>query len=430
MEPNYVPADKLPQDLQFVPEDKLPADLVKKAAPEAKEEAEPGFVRKAYNFMGGATGLGGTGGALLGTAFAPETGGLSLLIPVVAAALGGGTGAALEGKSPLKEGLKEGAMQGVFGGLGKVARPAWQFAKDSVVKTFGSRELVSEAAESLLKKWMNPAVKGADLYAAAEATRKLIPTSSTARTVDNLLREEVGRMPLPVKTELLEVLGPIQNFSTVARGRGFQLVRTQPVADAMADVRRLSNAARQAFSGQNPNTDLGNAINKVRAALLDDLERAGVPEVKMASRAYRKEMAIEDLARQIAKPNPGIKIRDYARDNPLFKGAFSKAEQDQIDRITKKLAFVAPSGASGVLGKMATTTMGGVAGGTLGGIAGYVAPEYLRTLLASPAGRSFMEHTLADSYKLGPSKLANYIAPMWSTFARGLMAGGDSSEYE
>lgn len=400
----------------------------KQAAPEAKEQAEPGFVSKAYNFMGGATGLGGTGGALLGAALAPETGGLSMLIPIVAAGLGGAGGAAIEGKNILKEGLKEGAMQGVFGGLTKVAKPAWQFAKDSVVKTFGSRELVSEAAESLLKKWMNPAVKGADLYAAAEATRKIIPTGETARTVDDILSKQLNRMPLPQQGELVRILEPLRDFVTVGRGRGFQMVRSQKVADAMADVRMLSKEATTAFKADK--NELGNAINNVRASLLNDLEKAGVPEVKLASRAYRKEMAIEDLARQISKPNPGIKIRDYARDNPLFRNAFSQAEKDQIDRITKKLAFVAPSGASGVLGKVATTTFGGATGGALGGIAGFVAPEYIRTLLASPAGRNFMEHTLADSYKLGPSKLANYIAPMWSTFARGLMAGGDASDYE
>ena len=218
-----------------------------KGAKEAKapQDIEPGWMRSAYNFMGGASGLGGTAGAIGGAALAPETGGLSLLIPVVAAALGGAGGAALEGKNPLKEGAKEGAMQGIFHGGQRALKPAWQFAKESAVKTFGSRELVSEAAENLLKRWMNPNMTAKSLYDAAESTKAVIPLFETARTVNTTLQKEVSRMPLDVQGEIKRILGPIQNFVTVGRGKGQQYITSQNVADAMADVRRLGHEQRK-----------------------------------------------------------------------------------------------------------------------------------------------------------------------------------------
>ncbi len=277
---------------------------------------------------------------------------------------------------------------------------------------------MAEAAENLLKKWINPATTAKDLYAAAEATQKVIPASNTARVVDDLLKAEGGRMPLPQKQELMDILGPIKDFVTVGRGRGYQMIRSQNVADAMADVRRLSAAAREAFSGANPRTDLGNSINRVRAALLDDLEKAGVPEVKLASQAYRKEMALEEIGRMLGKSEPGTKIRDFARDNPLFKGAFTPRETELIDKITKKVQFTVPTGMAGAAGRMLTGGAGMVTTGSpFGLLLGWAGPEAIRKMLASPKGQQFIEKSLEGNYKLGPEWAA--AAAM---FARGLMA--------
>ena len=151
--------------------------------PRTVKEPEPkGFIRKAYDFMGQNTGLGATGAALIGTALAPETGGLSLLIPALAAAAGGAAGAATEGKNPLTEGAKEGIMQGVFGGAGKVAQPAWQFLKNSAIKTFGGRAGVSEAAEGLFKKWFTPAEAAEAVYKKAAATGATVPLAAPGIT--------------------------------------------------------------------------------------------------------------------------------------------------------------------------------------------------------------------------------------------------------
>lgn len=307
-------------------------------------------------------------------------------------------------------------------GVGRALTPAYRLGKSALVSTLGSRELVAEAGEKLLKKWINPATTAKDLYAAAEATRKVIPGGETARAVDSLLKTEVNRMPLPQQEELLDILGPIKDFVTVGRGKGFQMIRSQLVADAMSDVRRLGAEASTAFRAGK--SDIGNALNKVRAARLNDLEKAGVPEVKAASKAYRKEMALEDLGRMIAKPAPGTKIADFSRDNPLFKNAFEPKEWDLIDKVVKRVSFVVPTGMSGAIGRTLTTAAGGAAGGwtnPLGWMIGVAGPEAMRKFFTSAKGQAFIEGTLAKNIEMGPEWAA--AAAM---FARGLMARGEA----
>lgn|SRR5262245_2797455 len=359
---------------------------------------------------------GGAAGAAIGTMIAPGPG--TAAGALIGEMLGGGGGEYLSQKLGWSEPSGASiALSAAAPGIGKAVKPAWQFAKELGVKSLASRPLVAEAAESLLKKWLSPAATSESLRQAAASTRAMIPTNSTAKAVDDLLKVEINRMPLPTQERLKEVLQPLANFSTVARGKGFQIVRTQNVGDAMADVRRLASEARTAFSGANPNNELGHALNKVRNSLLDDLERAGVPEVREAAKAYRKEAALEELGRLMGKSEPGTKIRDFARDNPMFKGAFTPKEMDLIDQISKKVTFVAPTGGAGVLGRLATMTTGGFAGGPWGVLLGAAGPEGIRTLLSSAKGQQFIERTLAGNYRLGPEWAA--AAAM---FARGLVA--------
>ena len=388
-----------------------------KAAPKEEPIDEPGLLRRFFNTAkgipipmagaaaGGALGsLGGPAGTLIGTMG------------------GGGLAEWLQQKMGVTEPSKlDIAVTTLAPGVGKALKPAWQLAKQTAVSTLASRPLVAEAAESLLKKWLNPATKAADLYATAEATKKVIPAATTARAVDDLMSKEVGRMPLAQQTEILDILGPIKDFVTVGRGRGFQMIRSQTVADAMADVRRLGLEAKRAFKADN--SDLGNSLNKVRSALLDDLEKAGVPEVKAASRAYRKEMALEDLGRMMGKSEAGTKIRDFARDNPLFKGAFDEKEMALIDQISKKVQSVAPTGASGVIGRGITSGIGFGAGGFWGALVGLAGPEAVRKMLASPKGQQFIEKTLSGNYDLGPE-----YAAMLAVFARSFIPRSEAGE--
>ena len=444
-----VPTEKIPEELKFVPEDKIPESARRRLGPGETEEEGPkdlsaggvlgrSFGRQAYNFMGRGPGIGGTAGAVLGTALGPSTGGLSILVPALTAAAGGGFGAIAEGegKSPYKEGAKEGLLQGATGGLARVAKPAFQYAKGSVMKTFGGRAGVSEAAESLFKKWFAPQVAAETLYKRAAASGVHVPLSETATVIDDVLKNEVNRMPTKAQAELKDLLEPLQNFVTPTVGKTKQrFLISQPVTDSLADIRRLSAAAREAFGGKNPNTDLGNAINRVRAAMFDDLEKVGVPEAREASKHYRRQMAIETLSEQISRPIPGVKLRDAYRKNALFDKSFDPAEKAQIDRIVRKLDTVTPSGLSGAFGKMITTGVGAVIGApfgpighAVGSVAGYVGAEQIRELLASPAGRDFMERTLADSYRLGSGKVVQTLGPAWAIFARGLMSGTEDPQ--
>ncbi len=183
----------------------------KGAEAKAPEDIEPGWMKKAYNFMGGASGLGGTAGALGGAALAPATGGFSALIPILGAMAGGAGGAALEGKSPIKEGLTEGAMQGVFHGAQRALKPAWQFGKESLVKTFGSRELVSEAAENLLSELLTDLGKLKERMATATPEKKeqmVYVYNRNAHTIKARFGEFSGRF----KTLLPLVAAKVSNI--------------------------------------------------------------------------------------------------------------------------------------------------------------------------------------------------------------------------
>lgn len=387
---------------------------------------ERGFLSKAYDFMGKRTGIGATAGGILGTALAPETGGLSILLPALMAGAGGATGAITEGKSPIKEGLFEGATQGIFGGGAKALKPLKQFAERTAIKTFGGRAGVSEAAEGLFKRWFTPKQAASALYEKAAQTGAVVPLAETATTVNGMLKGETGRLPLEIQSELKAHLEPIQKFITPTAGKNKYLV-AQNVEDSIADVHRLSEASRKAF--KDGKTDLGRAINSVRASMLDDLDKVGVPEVREASKNWRRRMAIEELSEQIARPFPGIKLRDAYRKNPLFDKSFTAPEKEQIDRIVKKLEYVTPSAMSGAFGKAISGAAGALAGAPLGPIAsgalgwgGVVGAEYLRELLQSPVGRNFMERVLDDSYKMGTGKVVQTVGPVLAIFARGLMS--------
>ena len=387
---------------------------------ETGETRKPGMLDKAYDFMGGRTGLGGMAGMGLGAALAPISGFSSFLIPALAGAAGAGAGALTEGKNPLKEGLTEGALDLAIPGGARLVKPAFRLGREAIVKTFAGRTGVSEAAESLLRKWLEPTVKASELYAQAEATRATIPYNETARAVNQAMKTESGRMPLGTQKEILGVLEPLEKFMTPATTQGGKAVKSAPVSDAMAEVRRLGLEVKRAFKAGN--SDLGRTLNNVRAAMLDDLERAGAPEVKAASRAYRKEMAIDELSRNISRPQPGVKVRDLARKNPLFKGAFDPGEWSQINRIVEKLEHVAPSGGSGIIGRATTTLFGSEAAGIPGAVAGWLGPDAIRWLLSTPYGRGVTERVLASEIK--PSgRTLGVLAKVAEALASGKLTG-------
>lgn len=352
-----------------------------------------------------------TAGSMLGTGLGTAFGPPGILI---GESLGSGGGELLSQALGWSEPSKGAVIAAMAGGpLGRTLKPLFRFGRAAAVSTLGGRALVSEGAESLLKKELAPGVASKILYDTAEKSGKSIPYNLTKIAVDDVVQKELAQLPTQTRREVLKSFAPMMRALNIGQqqGRkGFQLIKSAPVQNAMAEVRRLGLDARNAFYSDK--ADVGNAINKVRAAVLDDLERAGVPEVKAASKAFRKEMAIEDLSRMLAKPQPGVKLRDFARDNPLFKGAFTPGEKAQFDRIVKKLEFVTPSGSAGVMGKTIVTGIGTALGEMLGipvagGAATFLGSEAFRHLLTTAYGRGVIERTLSTNVaELGPKEIA------------------------
>lgn len=455
-----LPIRELKADEQVLPLDSAPVSLnatIRERIRRGDPNLAPIGQAKSPSFLKAAGGFslpvaGSIAGTTLGTAFPILGPGVT---PMVTESLGSGIGEGLAQATGLSEPSKAAiAMAMAAGPLGRSIKPLWQGAKEMGVKLFAGRDAVAEAAESLLKKWLNPAVPAQALYDAAAGTKAMIPYGETNKVVSDILQKEVGRLPLSTQKEIIDVLQPIEKYiqpknipakaavtgpSGVLNAQGNPIMKviqaaqpaksipghTAPVADAMAEVRRLGLESRRAYKADN--ADLGSAINKVRAAILDDLERAGVPEVRQASKAYRKEMAIDNLAREIARPTPGTKIRDYARKDPLFKGAFSQAEMDQINRLAAKLSYVVPSGSSGTVGKIATTLGGEVLGGPGGALAGFLGPELIHHLIATPYGRGVTERILAGSLKPGPKEAAILASVARSLGGQLLQSRGENS---
>lgn len=155
--PTDVPVDKLPSYLRDVPEDKLPANLQ-----QPPQQEKPSILRSAYNFMGGAPGIGATGASIAAAALAPETGGLSLIVPALAA---GGTAGVIDalqgGQNPLTTGVTTGLMD-VAGGA--IAKPlGW--AANKMFDKFQFGKYVGNVGKKLGEVFDVPAMKTeGDIY--------------------------------------------------------------------------------------------------------------------------------------------------------------------------------------------------------------------------------------------------------------------------
>jgi hypothetical protein len=143
-----------------------------------------------------------------------------------------------------------------------------------------------------MKKWFAPQVAAETLYKQAAAKGVHVPLGETATVVDDILKNEINRMPTEAQEEILKVVAPLQNFITPTMGKTkTKFLTSQPVVDSLADIRRLSTAAKKAFGGKTPNTDLGNMIIRIRAAMFDDLKKS----------AFRGASSFRALSRQRTK---------------------------------------------------------------------------------------------------------------------------------
>lgn len=361
--------------------------------------------------------LGGIGGGALGGVVTSPT-----IAGVPAGVLAGEmAGAGLGEKANQMIGLTEPSNTAIMTSaaaapIGRAVMGAGRWGLTQVIKGFGGRELVSDAAEGLLRKWMSPKVPAKELYDQAEqqALNVYAPVFKTQQALNDIIAAEKGRAPTSVNKEILSTLDPLNKFFAPGQGAGSG-TRAIPAADIIEEAQRLRSMASSAYDSGN--TKLYQKINQVRAAMLDDLDASGVGVVKEANAAYRKEMALDELMRVVRKPKPFKEFKDLMDDNPLVAGAFSGGERDQITSLLKKIAWVAPTGGSGVIGKTITTGVGGYLGGGTGAVAGYLTPDLIKTVISTPFGRNFTRKLLQ-----GKDFMDEPMGAALAVFARGLMA--------
>jgi hypothetical protein len=171
------------------------------AKPEGKKESELNLMRGRlgmgktgeggglYDLIGGRTGMGATAGGVLGAALAPETGGLSLLIPALTAAGGGALGAVTEGKDPLTEGVTSGIGQAA-GGLGS---KGLQWAGGKLMSRFEMGKYIGKVGEKLSEVFHLPPMKtGQDIYNALNLGTAEKAISDAYKGAQNLIFKQVA----------------------------------------------------------------------------------------------------------------------------------------------------------------------------------------------------------------------------------------------
>lgn len=397
--------------------------------------------------------LGGIGGAALGgMAAGPSIAGVPLGVLT-----GEMAGAGLGEKANQWLGITEPsnlsvAASALSAPLGRAVGPAIKGAGSIVAKTLGGRAIMSDAAMGVLQAWLKPAVSSEELFAKADALKVMVPAEETYNTLKNMVsKESTERAPGEVNRQILKSIKPLKKWFTpetpapivteakreitpIVMGksgiRGMESGATsaakkiieQPptpkilkATDLMEEVQRLSESITAAYEGGN--VKLARALNEVRSAMLNDLEKSGAGVVGEASGAYRREMALKDLSTLLTKPHPSFKVTEFMKTHPLFNKTFNSVEKEQILRIAKKLEAVAPSGSSGVGGRGLLGIFGYHLGGVPGEILGMLSGDMVRALMESPIGRNMTERMLASR-----STLDHATAAKLAIIARGLMA--------
>ncbi len=391
---------------------------------------------------------GAIGGAALGAAI-PIPGGT-----LIGESLGGGLGEQINQWAGFTEPSKTNvAINAATGPLSRALGPILKGAGGTAMKIFGKRDLVNDIAEGVLKKELLPKVGSQALYNRAEqqAAGLVTPSRETARTVNNMVNKEINAMPTEVRDEVLKAIGPLKDYfqipgrATVTQPTGLinqagqPIMKTIPgVASKIADVpakEMMDGVARLRFQASKAyeagNMGLYHSLDNVRSSVLNDLENSGVPAIKKAAQAYRKEMAVEELGMIARKPRPFKEWKDALDESKLFAKSFDPGEKAQIQRILKKISWVSPSGGSGHIGRAIATGAGFEAGGPMAAAAAFIAPEAMEKLLGTKFGRNMAEKILGESAWRGAEKYTGTQAARLAAlqmFARGLTSNEQPPE--
>lgn len=278
-------------------------------------------------------------------------------------------------------------------------------------KSVAGRDIMHGAAERLLQKMMGLKEKGADLFKQARELNFFVPAIKTPKIVDDVLFKTLKRFPTEVKDEIINATSRLREYFQAPEGT----IQAFHINQLIEEEQGFEEVAKRAL--KEGKTQLYHTMQDIRGALLDDLENSGGGIVKEASRAYRKEKALDAVVEQLGKPHPEIKIANWLKKDPLHAKAFSAPELAQIDRIAEKLAHISASGGSGEFGQAIRGGAGFAVAGWPGVIAGLGGPGAIRKLLGTQFGRNFTERILSGERMVTPQALSAL-----AVFARGMSA--------
>jgi hypothetical protein len=286
-----------------------------------------------------------------------------------------------------------------------------------IVKSFGGRQLVAQAAESLFGKTLAPAVGSAELAGATKGVTTPIATGSIATKIADIERVEAAQADTAVKKEILDSIAPLKDY-----------VRSGSApADALhTEITRVGSMIRQAYDAGK--SDLGRTLTGLKNSMYEAFDQSGVPEVRQFAQAYRKEEAIKDLGNIAGKAKPVQAFADRLKDDKLFAGSFSDAEKEQINRVLNRVSTATFSGFSGIAGRAAVGFgLGDLGGATVGIVGAAAVPELVGQALATRPGRALLEKVLADPNRV--LNIGNFSAVLGS-FARAQMAEPGKADFK
>jgi hypothetical protein len=355
--------------------------------------------------------IGTIGGTMLGALAAPFTGPAAPAMPIVGGSMGSAGGEWLNQKL----GITEPSTAGLVGaaaapGIGAGAMGLGRLGMGTVAKVFGGRPVVGDAAGKVAEKMLRPAVSSEARLgelAAAKAAGAKVPTGGALNTARDVLDNEIGNLPEPQKEAIEKIVGQQAQFLFSNNGR------LMGVGNVHAGSRRLGKMIGDAH--RSGDSDVGDALSRVRNALIADADNAGIPALKQFNASWKREAAIEDLQGIMMNANPLAQFQKKMANDGLFRDAF-KTDGPRIEALLKKLSTVTPSGGAGVVGRTVSGAVGGAVGGPAGAVAGAIAPDITAAALSTRAGQEFLERLLVGNVWNAPRAAA------LAAFVRGKMA--------
>jgi hypothetical protein len=356
---------------------------------------------------------GGILGGLGGAAVAPFTGPAAPFMPIAGASAGSAVGEGINQALGITEpSLAQIGMAGAAPGVGAGAMGLLRQGGGIAAKMFGGRQVISSQAAAVAEKMFGPPTAAEVLYQrAAQSNNVPVNPAKVTAAVGEIITKESTNMATDVSGAIKAAVMP-----WVQTAGNPDPVLPKTVGAAATAVKDLMYQIKAAYASRPANTRLAKVLTGVRNAVMDTVDDVGVPALREASKAARREMAVKDLEGIIKSAKPLTEWDDAIVNNSLLRDTFKPAEREQIKTMLTRLTTVAPSGSSGVLGRAITTMAGAQLGGAAGAVGGAIVSDVTAYALSTAAGRRFLEKLLVGNVWDAPRAAA------LATFVRGQMA--------